>query len=59
VVATFGDLRSTSAQGFPQTVHTAQKFGDNFPVPVTKFVDNPVVEAMPPAVHFVLPEGAG
>jgi hypothetical protein len=44
---------------YPQTVHIARKFGDNFRAVWPKFVDNPVVAAEPPAVHFVLPEGAG
>jgi hypothetical protein len=44
---------------YPQAVHTAHKFGDNLWRSHGKFVDKPVVALYGPAVHFVLPEGAG
>ena len=47
------------ARVYPQTVHIAWKFGDNFRRVHGKFVDKPVVAPWVPPVHFVLPEGAG
>src|SRR3954447_13909790 len=44
---------------YPQAVHSHHKFGDKFDQKSCKFVDKPVVGDGPPAVHFVLPEGAG
>jgi hypothetical protein len=44
---------------YPQAVHSHHKFGDKFGQKSCKFVDKPVVSHRPPAVHFVLPEGAG